>query len=68
MSIKQIMKSSHIIATVPDDRKAQAVKDVIELPVSNQCPSTILKNHKSCYLFLDDSSASLLSPDFVKGL
>ena len=68
MSIRQIMKSNHIIATVPDERKAQAVKDVLEQSVSNHCPSTILKNHNSCYLFLDNPSASLLLPDFVKRL
>ncbi len=61
MSVKQILKSKAIICSVPDLRKAQAVKDTIENPVSNLFPATALQLHPDCTCFLDTDSASLLS-------
>lgn len=60
MSIKQIMKSKNIICTVPDSRKAQAVKDCLEGEVSPYHPASILREHKNTYMFLDKNSANLL--------
>ena len=60
MSIQQIMLSKHIVCTVPGIRKAKAVKNTLERPVSNLYPATILQDHPDCYLFLDNESASLL--------
>jgi len=60
MSIKQIMKSRNIICTVPDSRKAQAVKDCLEGDISPEHPASILRKHKSAFLFLDKNSAKLL--------
>ncbi|MDH5381653.1 MAG: glucosamine-6-phosphate deaminase [Cyclobacteriaceae bacterium] len=61
MSIRQIMKSDCIICSVPDQRKAEAVRDCLNNEVSNLFPASILQNHKDCSLFLDSESASLLS-------
>lgn len=60
MSIKQIMKSQHIICSVPDLRKAKAVRDSVQGAVSNQVPASILQRHSNCTLLLDPESASLL--------
>ena len=60
MSIKQIMKSKAIICTVPDLRKAEAVKKTIKEPVSPLVPATVMKNHDNAWLYLDYDSASLL--------
>lgn len=60
MSIKQIMKSKNIICTVPDSRKAQAVKDCLEGDITPDNPASILRNHESAFLFLDKNSAKLL--------
>ena len=60
MSVKQIMKSKAIVCTVPDQRKAQAVKDSVKGPVSNKAPASILQNHADTTLYLDKPSASLL--------
>lgn len=60
MSIRQIMKSKSIICSVPDARKARAVKDCVENPVSNLFPASILQKHSDCTLYLDEASASLL--------
>ncbi len=61
MSVKQIMKSKAIINTVPDERKAQAVKGTFEGEISNMCPASILRQHPECHTFLDEGSASLLN-------
>ena len=61
MSVKQCMKSACIINTVPDLRKAEAVKMALEGPVTNMCAASMLQLHKECYTFLDKDSASLLS-------
>ncbi|MCH2176714.1 MAG: glucosamine-6-phosphate deaminase [Lentisphaeria bacterium] len=60
MSIKQIMKSGVLIISVPDERKAQAVKNTVEQEVSNLFPASIMQNHDACYLYLDQPSASKL--------
>jgi glucosamine-6-phosphate deaminase len=60
MAIKQIMLSKHIICSVPDKRKARAVKNTVEQPVSNMYPASILQDHPDCYLFLEELSASEL--------
>ena len=60
MSIPQIMKSRHIVCTVPDARKAEAVKGAVEGPVSPLCPASVLQRHPACALYLDRASASAL--------
>lgn len=60
MSVRQILKSQHIICSVPDKRKAKAVKECLEQGVSNQFPASILQQHNHCTFFLDKASASLL--------
>jgi glucosamine-6-phosphate deaminase len=63
MSIRQIMKSKHIVCSVPDARKAMAVKNSVEQPVSNLYPASILQLHPACTLYLDSESAALLHFD-----
>ena len=60
MSIRQILKSRHIVCSVPESRKASAVKNAVEGKVSNSCPASALQQHQSCNLYLDGGSASLL--------
>ena len=58
MSIKQIMKVKHIICSVPDLRKAEAVKNTAKSEVSTLVPASILQNHPDAILLLDKDSAS----------
>lgn len=60
MSVQQIMKSDMIVCTVPDRRKAEAVKNAVSGPASPDVPASILQNHPNCHLFLDQEAASLL--------
>ena len=59
MSVKQIMKSGTIVCTVPDERKAAAVKNATQGPVTPDVPASILQEHPDCRLFLDEAAASL---------
>jgi glucosamine-6-phosphate deaminase len=60
MSVRQIMKSRAIICTVPDERKAEAVRNAVEGNVTPQVPASILQRHERCTLLLDRPAASLL--------
>lgn len=61
MSIRQILKSRAIICTVPDARKAAAVKTCLEGPISPLAPASILREHAACTVYLDPPAASLLT-------
>jgi glucosamine-6-phosphate deaminase len=61
MSVNQILKSESIICTVPGERKAKAVKWTFENEITPLVPSTILKSHKSVFLFLDKASSAALN-------
>ncbi len=60
MSIRQILKSRTLVITVPDERKAKAVRDSVTGSVTNIVPSSILQEHPDTHLFLDTAAASLL--------
>ena len=60
MSIRQIMKSKSIICSVPDKRKAEAVRDSLRGAVTPLVPASVLQQHKSVSIYLDNDSASLL--------
>jgi glucosamine-6-phosphate deaminase len=62
MSPRQILKASELIVTVPDQRKAQAVKACLEGEISPMAPASILRRHSNATVYLDTNSASLLSP------
>jgi len=62
MSIRQIMRSKTIICSVPDMRKARAVKNSLEEIVSPLIPASMLTKHNEAWLYLDLDSASLLDP------
>jgi glucosamine-6-phosphate deaminase len=60
MSIQRIMAARTIICSVPDERKAQAVRDTLEGPVTPAVPASILQRHADCRLHLDRAAAALL--------
>lgn len=60
MSISKIMRSKKIVLSVPGERKAEAIKNTFNQPVSPQYPSTILQTHSNCEVFVDELAASLL--------
>lgn len=61
MTVRRIMSARVVILTVPDERKAEAVHEVVEGPVSNLWPASILQTHPACQLYLDPPAASRLT-------
>jgi glucosamine-6-phosphate deaminase len=61
MSVQQILKAKEILAVVPDKRKAKAVQLCFEGEISPMAPASILRTHPDATIYLDKSSASLLS-------
>jgi len=61
MSVQQILKAKEILAVVPDNRKAQAVRLCFEGEISPIAPASILRTHPDATIYLDKSSASSLS-------
>jgi glucosamine-6-phosphate deaminase len=62
MSPRQILKARELVVVVPDRRKAQAVKACFEGEISPLAPASILRRHANATVYLDEDSASLLSP------
>ncbi|MFT5124948.1 MAG: glucosamine-6-phosphate deaminase [Kiritimatiellia bacterium] len=60
MSVQQIMNAQHIICTVPDARKADAVRNTLLGAVSPDVPASMLQQHADARLFLDQPAASRL--------
>jgi glucosamine-6-phosphate deaminase len=56
-----LVSASHIICCVPGPRKAEAVKNALEGPVTPACPASIVRTHAQARLYLDRDSASLLA-------
>lgn len=63
MSVRQIMKSQAIVCSVPELRKARAVRAALQGPVTPQVPASILQEHGSATVYLDPPAASLLDGD-----
>ena len=68
MSVRQILKSREIVSVVPDERKAHAVKMCLEGEISPMAPASILRGHPNVTVYLDEGSASLLSPPLKAAL
>jgi glucosamine-6-phosphate deaminase len=63
ISIQQILASREIVCVVPDLRKAEAVRNCLDGPVSPMAPASILQTHSDTTVYLDTASASLLPRD-----
>jgi len=60
MTVKAIMASKNIICSVPDARKAEAVRNSLEAEVTPNVPASILREHPCITMVLDVASATLL--------
>jgi glucosamine-6-phosphate deaminase len=60
--VPALLSPAHVLAVVPEERKAPAVKDALAGPVTPDCPASILRTRDHVRLYLDRDSASLLQP------
>jgi glucosamine-6-phosphate deaminase len=61
LTIPAIMRCQAISCVVPDRRKADAVFNALNGPISTACPASILRHHPNTTLFLEPDSASRLT-------
>ena len=58
LTMSFIMSVPHAVCVVPTDRKANAVYNAVNGPVTTECPASVLRNHADAGLYLDKDSAS----------
>ncbi|MFN0087990.1 MAG: glucosamine-6-phosphate deaminase [Blastocatellia bacterium] len=68
MTVRQIVAAREILCIVPDARKAEAVRNCLELEISPDYPASILRTHANTTVYLDPASASLLDPNRTQPL
>lgn len=68
MSVKQILKAAKIYCSVPDQRKAEAIRNTLEGPVTPEVPASILKTHDATTLIIDEAAATELSEETLAKL
>jgi len=56
-----LFRANAWVCSVPEARKAEAVRNALEGPISEQCPASLVRRHPNTYIFLDPESASLLA-------
>lgn len=60
MGIASIMKSKKIILMAYGEAKADAIKGMLEGPVTTHMPASVLQNHKDVTVIIDEAAASKL--------
>lgn len=64
MGLADIMEAKHILVASSGKRKAQAVKDTLEGPITEEIPASILHKHPNVTFIMDEDAAFLLSKDY----
>ena len=62
LTIPALLAAQHILAIVPEARKADAVYRSLTGPINEECPGSILCMTPHAHLFLDADSASKILP------
>jgi glucosamine-6-phosphate deaminase len=60
LTVPALLAPQHILAIVPEARKAAAVRAALEGPITPECPASILRTAPHARLYLDRDSAALL--------
>ena len=60
LTVPAMFNADHLFCVVPAASKAEAVKGAVFGPVSEKCPASILRRHKSAILYTDKDSAKYI--------
>ncbi len=60
LTIPALLAPPHVLAVVPEARKAGAVRAALEGPITPDCPASILRTRPNARLYLDRESAGQL--------
>lgn len=61
LTCPMLMAACRLVCSVPDRRKAEAVRGALEGPLGERCPASIVRTHSSAALYLEPESAALLA-------
>ena len=61
MGIETIMEAKRVLLIATGHNKRQAIKDLIEGPLSAMCPASILQQHPQALIIIDKTGASKLA-------
>lgn len=61
LTVHALLMAQHVLAVVPEARKAEAVQCALQGPVTPDCPASILRTRPNVAMYLDRESASQLS-------
>jgi glucosamine-6-phosphate deaminase len=64
LTCPELMRAEHLICTVPEQRKAEAVRNALLGPIAEACPSSLVRTHPAAAIYLDADSASLLPAEW----
>ena len=60
LTVPALVNAKFLYCMVPGKNKSKAIFQTLNEEISAQYPSTILRNHSNCVLFIDQDSASEL--------
>jgi galactosamine-6-phosphate isomerase len=60
LGINTLMEAKHLVLVVSGAKKAGIVKQVMEGPISEAVPASLLRNHPNCSIYLDEAAAAAL--------
>ena len=61
MGIAEILQSKQIIVEAFGKNKAEAIKKMIEGPITEDVPASVLQKHNNVIVIVDEEAASLLA-------
>lgn len=61
LGLANLMEARNVILIVSGERKAEIIKQAIEGDITEEMPASILQNHPSCRIYLDEAAAKLLA-------
>jgi glucosamine-6-phosphate deaminase len=56
LTVPALMSGTHLFCSVPGPTKRDAVLRALRGPVSTECPSSILRRHPDCTLYMDTAA------------
>jgi glucosamine-6-phosphate deaminase len=62
LTVPTLMGGGELFCCVPGLHKSAAVKAMMKVPISGDCPATALRTHPRCTVYLDRESSSLIEP------
>jgi glucosamine-6-phosphate deaminase len=62
LTIPALLAAHHVLALVPEGRKADAVYRSVKGPITEDCPGSILRGTPHAHLYLDADSAAKILP------